>query len=204
MTRHVRRAAIAYPEPLVALTVEERLVYKKALQSHPLWPAFMIATHAGLRLSELAHFSKQDVRNGIIIVKNKPEEGFTVKNYRARRIPVEDELKNVIALLPETGPALTTHRGERWDPTALGKRWVKTIEKLQLPPERRRRMRPTAKAASSGPTWKMIHGVRMHELRHTYASIQMQEKTTDIYTLMRRMGHSSITTTQGYFHLFNP
>ena len=46
--------------------------------------------------------------------------------------------------------------------------------------------------------------VTLHELRHTYASIQIAERGTDIWTLARRMGHSSITTTQGYFHLFRP
>jgi len=51
---------------------------------------------------------------------------------------------------------------------------------------------------------KEIWGVRLHELRHTYASILIQERGVDIGRVMKRMGHSSIMTTQGYFHQFNP
>jgi len=46
------------------------------------------------------------------------------------------------------------------------------------------------------------HGknLKMHELRHTYASRQLRADGTNIYDLMRQMGHSNITTAMGYQH----
>jgi integrase len=42
--------------------------------------------------------------------------------------------------------------------------------------------------------------VRIHDLRHTFASVAIQQKV-DLYYLSKLMGHKSIQTTQRYAHL---
>ena len=42
--------------------------------------------------------------------------------------------------------------------------------------------------------------VNFHDLRHSCASILMA-KGTDLYTVSKILGHSTITTTQRYAHL---
>ena len=44
--------------------------------------------------------------------------------------------------------------------------------------------------------------MRVHDLRHAHASWLLDDPTVSMYRLQRRMGHESITTTEGvYGHL---
>jgi integrase len=58
-----------------------------------------------------------------------------------------------------------------------------------------------------GVVWSRIRkkagldGVRIHDLRHTYASYLVSSGQVDIYTLQRLLGHQSITMTSRYAHL---
>ncbi len=48
-----------------------------------------------------------------------------------------------------------------------------------------------------------LHGLRFHDLRHTCAALMINLTGADPYNVMRRLGHSSITTTfNRYGHLF--
>ena len=187
MTRNIRRVPRQQKQSRIALSVAERAVYEKKLRGHPLYGVFLFGCHAGLRRGEMTALERGDIRDGVLEVTNKPELGFTLKDYEARRVPIESELSDFIGKLPRSGPAFPTPRGCRWNGDNLTALWRATMRELKLPPNR------------SGK-W----GITLHELRHTYASIQVQEKGVDIFTLMRRLGHSSITTTQIYFHQFNP
>jgi len=190
VTPRVRKVPRQQSQGRLALTPDERRVYAEKLSG--VWlNVYMFGTYAGLRLGELAHFERADIRDGVIHLVNKPHLGWTLKDYEARMIPLEPELAPFVALLPEIGPAFPAPRGGFYGIDELTKRWTREVTRLALPPHRVRK-------------GKEIWGVRLHELRHTYASILIQERGVDIGRVMKRMGHSSIMTTQGYFHQFNP
>jgi integrase len=46
-----------------------------------------------------------------------------------------------------------------------------------------------------------LEGFRLHDLRHTFASVLASSGRVDIYTLQRLLGHSQISMTQRYAHL---
>ena len=57
-------------------------------------------------------------------------------------------------------------------------------------------------------TWRRIRRkagltIRLHDLRHTYASYLASSGKVDIYTLKELLGHSTIEMTQRYAHLVN-
>ncbi len=171
-----------------ALTPSERRTYEEALQRDRLWPLYLFGVYAGLRRGEIAHLYRSDIRDGVIELRNHPDRGFSLKDYECRRIPLEPEIVEALSQLPGRGRILPSPKGKSWQGNNIRRAWVKLMKKLKLPPERPER----------GTRW----GCTVHELRHTYASVMIQERNVDIYTLARRMGHSSIVTTEGYFHQF--
>jgi len=190
ITRRARSVKGGEVNNRIALTREERAVYETHLKDTPLWYAYMFGVYGGLRLGELCALEKSDIRGGILTVWNKPHLRFEVKDHERRQVPVEVELEALLPAIPE-GLIVQSPCGGRWNPNQLGRYWQKTMTRLALPPAR-----------MNGK--KRTYGIRPHELRYTYASRQIQEIRTDIYTLARRMGHSSITTTERYLHLFKP
>jgi len=175
----------------VALSREEREQYERKLRGMPLFVLYMFGCYAGLRLSEIANLERSDIRNGEIVVQSKPQRKFTVKDYEARRLPIEAELLPVIERLPSLGPAVPSPRGKFSNASELGRRWRAAMQLLKLPPirEGKRGVR---------------FGVTSHELRYTYASVQIQERGVDIEALRDQLGHSSIVTSQIYLKHFKP
>lgn len=183
VTSLVRRVPGAKQKTKLALTPEQIEKYKEKLADSGMFLVFMFGAYAGLRVNELIHMEREDIQGDVIRLRNKPWLGFTLKDYEERVVPVEDELRPVISKLRDSGLILR----KKCDRVTLYRKWIYRLKKHRLPPRR-------------GQKW----GVSMHELRHTYASLQIQQRGTDAYTLMRRMGHSRLDTTQGYFHLFRP
>jgi len=169
----------------IALTKEDRGLYGHALFGTPLFFVFMLGCYAGLRRAEICAHERRDVREGILSVYEKP--GFKPKDHECRRLPAEMELALVLPLMPDSGPAVVGRFGGFRKPKDLGRSWRKLVHALRLPPLRGRR-----------------YGVTLHELRYTYASMQIQERNVDIFTLQNRMGHESMATTQKYLRLFKP
>ena len=118
----------------------------------------------------------------------KPQYDFTPKNGNDRTVPLAPELAALLSRMPQKGTVFRSYRNALWLPNNMSREWSRVVNELELPPERLVRGRPA-------------HGVRLHELRHTYASMQARAGV-DIVTLMYRMGHASITTTQQYLHAF--
>ncbi len=191
MTRNARRVTGTLKGDRRALTPAERAAYQVKLRDTPVYLAFMFGTYAGLRRGELIRLERSDIRDGVIHLTNKPHLGFTLKDYEARRIPLEPELIVILSRLPADGTILKTPTGRPWCAPNFGAEWTATMRRLKLPPKR---------TDDRGPRF----GCSLHELRHTYASIQITERAVDVYTLSRRMGHCDVKTSQQYFHLFQP
>lgn len=185
MTRSVRRVPGIEKAPRIALMRDELDAYHEALVDTPLEPIFILGCYAGLRRQEILVTETSDCRDGHLIVQNKPQFDFTIKNYQSRRIPIEPEVAKLLAK-SRKGLLAPSARGNIWVHSFLHASWNRARERYKLPPERNGK-----------------HGCLIHELRHTYASIQLQERGVDIYTLMRRLGHGNISTTQKYLHMIN-
>ena len=191
MTRGARRVAKTREREKRALSAEERAVYDERLRGTRYYALYMLASRAGLRRAELAALEGTDFRDGVIHLTNKPQLSFTLKHYRPRPIPLSADLVPVVAALPKQGPVFRGTHGSFRAPIELANSWERVCQRYRLPPVRM-------------VDGKVRYGVTLHELRHTYASLEIQEQNTDIYTLQRRMGHRDITTTSGYFHAFKP
>ena len=148
----------------------------------------MFGVYAGLRRGELIVLERRDIRNGVIVLRNKPELGFTLKDYEARQIPLEEELRPVVDALPAEGPALPSPQGHFWCPRNLSRLWEKTMRQLKLPPEKPRKTGPTR------------YGASFHELRHTYASHSVSSGLP-LEIVGRLLGHTQVATTRRYAHL---
>jgi len=193
LTRAVRKVHQVQRRAKFALTSAERADYEVALQDSPLLPVFLVGTYAGLRRKEIAHLEVTDIRDGRIVLQNKPHLGSLLKNCHARAIPVLAPLQPLMASLPSRGPVCPSPEGKYWDVDNLTHAWRGLMNELRMKPER--------PARTAG---KYSFGVTLHELRHTFASLHIQEMGTDIYRLQRWMGHSDISTTAGYFQFFDP
>jgi len=179
MTRAIKRVRGVEHDARIALSEAEVATYLAALGGTHLWPVMMLGVFAGLRRREICAADAEDVREGILLVRRKPEIGFTPKSHEARPVPIEPELAAVLPLLPREGPLCLPAWGERWRPDTLSHAWTEAVARLRLRPR-----------------------VTLHVLRHTYASTQIQSRGTDVFSLMRRLGHASLSTVQIYFHEF--
>ncbi len=156
---------------------------------------------AGLRADELRNCDVGDIRTmseggAVIHVKGK--------GGKERSIPIEPELLSIIetyldsrsARLPEgTKRSSAAHiRGlRRWparSPLFVGRDGERiTRGTLQS------RMKRAFKLA--GPDAQAIPGALIHGLRHTYAT-ELATADVSVYTLMKLLGHESMTTSQRY------
>ena len=190
MTKGCRRVHGVQARAKIALAADERSAYAEKLAGFPMYPVYLFGVHAGLRCGELCHLEYSDIRDGLIHVR--PKDGWHPKDYQCRTIPAAPEIATILPELPRTGVLFPEPRGHVRDIYNLARDWRQTMNSLELPPHR---------ATRAG---RPMHGAQLHELRVTYASVQIQEKGVDIFTLKNRMGHSSIETTNGYLRLFRP
>jgi integrase/recombinase XerC len=184
ITRNARRVAGTRVREKRALSSEERVAYEAQLPNlsrNRMFLPYMFAVYAGLRRAELCALERSDIRDGIIHLINKPHLKFTLKNYRPRPVPLHAKLAPLVERLPNTGPAFPGLHNKFKKPIEMGRAWSRATARLTGVPR-----------------------VSLHELRHTFASLQILEEGVDILTLKRRMGHRSITTTDLYLHAFAP
>ena len=133
-------------------------------------PFIKILVNTGMRLAELIHLKWENVnlRNKTLVIEADPADNWYPKTYESRTIPLN---KN----------ALEVFKGLK-----RGKGYV--FEKR--PPEYW--SRPFHKAVIRAGV-----GGRLHDLRHTFG-VHHVLAGTNIFILMKLMGHASITTTQIY------
>jgi integrase len=142
-----------------------------------LGPIIEVLLYTGLRRDELTHLTWSDVDLPRRILTVQAKDGWHPKDYEARHIPMAPRLHALLKELPRRGDCLFPNRdGKPHDGHILS-----------------RDFRKLAKACA-------IKGASLHTLRHTFAS-HLVMNGTDIYTVQKLLGHSSIKTTEIYAHL---
>jgi integrase len=165
------------------LTADE--VYRLAELCGPQGDVVIILALTGMRWGELIGLNVGDVdlgkrrayvRRSITQVGGKLITGATKSKAGHRAIPIPTSLVPILAARingrPKTAPAICSPRGAR-----LGREnWVRAVQWK------------TQTAALGHPQ------LRIHDLRHTYASLA-RSAGADLRILMKAMGHASITVT---------
>jgi integrase len=186
----------------VALTKDEVAKFlKTAKRMFPKYHAlFLLAVRAGLRRGELValqwgdiEFGKgEDDQNRFILVHHNyvRRAHTTTKSKRPRRVDMSRELRNVLIELRDS-------RIEAANQTDISMDLVfSTLDQQIIDPDNlyHRYFLPILK--SSG-----IRKIRLHDLRHTFGSLLIQNGASIVY-VKEQMGHSSIQVTVDiYGHL---
>lgn len=135
-------------------------------------PLVLLLLNTGLRFGEAAQ-----LRHGDVNLKDRlmTVAGEGAKSGRTRVIPMNFEARRILAAL-KGAPDDYVFPGERGRLTTIKTSW-----------------RALLNAAG-------ITGLRLHDLRHTFAS-RVKRGGADLYTVQRLLGHSSPIMTQRYAHL---
>lgn len=134
--------------------------------------------YTGLRRDELTHLTWVDVDLQRRVVAVQAKDGWHPKDYEVRHIPMAPRLHELLKSLPrkENPWVFSTSN----DGPHLGHILSRDFRKL---------------LKHCG-----IKGASLHTLRHTFAS-HLVMNGTDVYTVQKLLGHSSIKTTEIYAHL---
>ena len=162
-----------------------------------IYPFVCLALHSGMRLSEMLwlDWNQIDFERRIIRLYNKP--GFSLKNLKAREIPIDDDLYQVLESHWQSFPNPNVNPGFEgaYQPRAENqKQWVfcqpdgKRVQSIRTSFEKACR-----KAG--------LEGITVHSLRHTFAS-HLLMANVPIKTVQTLLGHKSIQITMDiYGHL---
>ena len=192
----------AIRKEMKAMTYEEVHLFLAAASASPYRIFFFVSTYTGMRRSELLglRWSCIDLERGTISVRETLQrvtgQGLVVlptKTASSRRmIPIP---RDVVTLL--TGFKIK----QQQDCKALEVSW-KTSDLVFRHPDLRPFQPETLSHAFAVLSQKAgIDGVRLHDLRHTHASLMLKEHI-DPKTISARLGHSSVVITlDTYSHL---
>jgi integrase len=181
--------------PYTAEEVQKMLTYAQAQSNGEMYAFLLTAVLTGMRLGELLGFQwgDLDLHNKCIHVKRAVSRRRieTPKNHLQRRIDLSDELGRVLQ-------DLQRRRREEW--FGKGKalpEWVFCNEDGIYLNEfnlRTRKFYPLLMKAG-------LRRIRVHDLRHAYASLMLQQGESPTY-VKEQMGHHSIQITVDlYGHL---
>ena len=134
--------------------------------------------YTGLRRDELAHLTWADIDIQRRIVAVQAKDGWHPKDYEVRHIPMAPRLHELLKSLPRKDNAwvFSTSNGGPHMGHILSRDFRKLVRICG------------------------IKGASLHTLRHTFAS-HLVMNGTDVYTVQKLLGHSSIKTTEIYAHL---
>ena len=143
---------------------------------------FMVLLHTGMRFSELANLTWQDIDLERKIIKVKPKEEFKTKTYNSiRNIPMNAIVYNIFSTL------VNSENKTEYPLCSLeGK-------KLRERPLYYHCQRFGIKAEIKGQ-------ISLHKFRHTFASHLVQNRVPIEY-VQKLLGHSTINETMVYAHL---
>jgi integrase len=164
---------------------DEATLALEAQENEQLAETLRIACYTGLRRGELVTLRWKDIRwnERVLVVERALSHGqeLTPKSGRIRYIPLADQ---PLAALDRpsrrenfTGPndyVLCNAAGDRIDPTALRRRYVRARNTAKLPP------------------------LRFHDLRHTAGSLLVRQ--LDPASVKDILGHADLKTTERYLH----
>ncbi len=134
--------------------------------------------YTGLRRDELTHLMWADVDLQRRIVAVQAKDGWHPKDYEVRHIPMAPRLYELLKSLPrrESPWVFSTSNNGPHLGHILSRDFRKLVRRCG------------------------IKGASLHTTRHTFASHLVMNET-DIYTVQKLLGHSSIKTTEIYAHL---
>jgi integrase len=174
------------PKPYepATLTADEARSYIQKFEGHPIEPAIALALGCGLRRSEICGMRWSDVeldeglvhvRRGMHSVKGGTiiEDPKTARSRRTVTLPKWAEVALSRHVQP-VGHVLANYQGEPLTPSALSSRFREATTSLAL-----------AK-------------VPLKNLRHSSATLAL-EAGVDVTLVSRRLGHSTITTTDRFY-----
>ncbi|MEK6535935.1 MAG: tyrosine-type recombinase/integrase, partial [Actinomycetota bacterium] len=134
--------------------------------------------YTGLRRDELTHLTWADVDLQRRVVAVQAKDGWHPKDYEVRHIPMAPRLHELLKSLPRKDNPWVFSTSN--DGPHLGHILSRDFRKLLK--------------------FCGIKCASLHTLRHTFAS-HLVMKGTDVYTVQKLLGHSSIKTTEIYAHL---
>jgi len=162
------------------------------------YPILLCALRTGLRQGELLalQWGDLDFRSRFILVQRNYSRGriCTPKNGESRRVDMSLELSQTLKDLSTERQLEAAANGEKALPE-----WVFTSETGDLldPDNLRKRVFTGLLKRAE------LRRVRFHDLRHTFASLLLQQGESPVY-VKEQMGHSSIQVTVDlYGHLIH-
>ena len=159
-----------------------RLLSACSKEPHPYLYSFIkLLLLTGARSSELRLCKWSDVN----LLKQELFIGLS-KNGRSRRIVLSDSAINELYYVKEKSESLGT-------PT-MALNWVFTNPKTQLP------YTSMQVAFAKARKTARLDDVRIHDLRHTFASLLINNGAS-IYEVQKLLGHHHISMTERYAHL---
>jgi len=197
MTKYYKQAPVVHDEIQPLTQSEVPLFLHTVLRYSPqYYPLFLCAIHTGLRSGELAGLQWIDVDfNGkFIVVRRQFVRGLIqqTKTDKIRRVDLSDDLLNVLKQLKR-------QRREQW--LAKGRnespQWVfcnRDGNSLDMHNVKSRHFYKCLERAG-------LRRIRFHDLRHTFATLLLQNGESLAY-VKDQLGHSSIRmTVDVYGHL---
>ena len=163
-----------------ALTIEELLAMAQTrIRKERIWVIGMFSALTGLRISDIRALSWGHVYD----MPGGPELRFvSIKTRKFEVMPISDQARILIGdRADESGAEKTGYVWPYIPVTSTVNKWL----------------RKWATAAGVDPA-----GLSIHCMRHTYATLQLASGT-DIYTVSKMLGHSSVQTTQIYAKLID-
>ena len=192
------------------LSVEEGRRLLRALRDEPLWfrVAIAIALLLGLRRSEIIGLRVEDIdrANGRLTVCNTVTQQtiagkntITIKPFTKNRRPkifvISKALQGTINTLLESHKENEILFGKDYD-----QKWSGYV--IRYPDGRLVTPNVLTTAFSNFIKKNNFKGIRLHDLRHSCASI-LYANGMDLLTLQEIMGHAQLATTLIYTHIIN-
>jgi len=155
---------------------------------------------AGLRAEELRQADVDDIRttdDGAAVIHVKGKGG------KERAVPIEAELLSVIEAYLDTRAIRLPGTLKRIKPTDSPLSHWPARSALFVGRDGERITRGTLQSRikrafkRAGPDAQPVPGALVHGLRHTYAT-ELASSDVSVYTLMKLLGHESMTTSQRY------
>ncbi len=202
--RFTRTAKTADTKGIALTTLEVKQFLKAAQEFSPDYhPLFLMAVRAGLRRGELVAVQWGDVQlggddedsNRFILVQHNyvRREHTTTKSKKSRRVDLSRELRRVLVELRDKRLLEAYLKGNNDISAEL---IFRSPERTILDPDNLYHRVFLPVLAKAG-----IRKIRLHDLRHTFGSLLLQNGASIVY-VKEQMGHSSIqVTVDTYGHL---
>ncbi len=190
MTKYYKQAPVVHDEIQPLTEDEVRLFFRTGLKYSPqYYPLFLCAIHTGLRSSELAGLQWGDVdfNSKFIVVRRQFVRGIVqqTKTDKIRRVDLSDDLLNVLKELKRQRREQWLAKGRNTNPE-----WVFCNRDGNMIDMHNLKNRHFYKCLEKAG----LRRIRFHDLRHTFATLLLQNGESLAY-VKDQLGHSSIRMT---------